>query len=104
MPTTDPQNARLRRALRIMQLRKQVLAAALATFVLAFALVAADGSMGSASTKAATSSGPADSDAIPATTDELGDDAGSFDDSGSFDDGGGGFAGSSADPVQTSQS
>ncbi len=46
------QQARLARAARIMQLRRQVLAAAAATFVLATGVVAWDGSMGGEMTSA----------------------------------------------------
>ncbi len=45
--------ARLQRTLRVVRLRRQVLAGAFATFALAFGLVAFDGSMGKATTSSA---------------------------------------------------
>jgi len=108
MPATpSPAHLRRRRTLRIAQLRQRVIAASVATFALAFALVASDGSMGS-STKASRAAAAAPSSTPPATD--------SFDDGAvappeqQFDDGGGGggggadVGGSSADPVQTAQS
>ena len=80
--------AREQRALRVGQLRNQVIAAAVATFALAFGLVAFDGSMGSqtASSTASSGSGAAvtGSAAQPPATDDLG----GFDDGRGFDDGG----------------
>jgi hypothetical protein len=119
MPTTLPtqerqaraQHARRRRTLRIAQLRRQVLAGALATFALAFALVAFDGSMGSSTKAAATSGSGASSSSpapapAPAATDQFDDGSAQQFDDGSAEqlDDGSGVAGSSADPVQTGQS
>ena len=97
----DADRAREQRALRVGRLRNQVTAAALATFALAFGLVAFDGSMGSqtASSAASAGSGAAvtGSSAQPPATDDFG----------ALDDGGGSqeFApdGSPA-PVTSSQS
>jgi hypothetical protein len=110
MPTTPsaPHDARRRRALRIAVLRQRVLAASLATFALAFALVAFDGSMGSSTKASATSGASAVSSAAPAPaaapppTDEF-DDGGGQQQQQQFDDGSG-FAGQAPEPVQTSQS
>ena len=117
-PRAIAQEARRQRGERIARLRRQVLAAAVATFALAFALVAFDGSMGT-STKAAAGSGAAATSSSQPATSASGqfddsstlDGSSGFDDSGtvgagqgSFDDGGGATTGSSADPVTTSQS
>jgi hypothetical protein len=51
------ERARQQRMLRVGQLRNQVIAAAVATFALAFGLVAFDGSMGSQTASSAASSG-----------------------------------------------
>jgi hypothetical protein len=120
--TPSPADVRQRRTFRIAQLRRRVIAASFATFALAFALVASDGSMGS-STKSRASAAPPS--ATPPATGEFDDgtvqqqqfDDGTvqqqqFDDGGGddaaqqqFDDGGSeDFGGSSADPVQTAQS
>jgi hypothetical protein len=66
--------ARLARTERIARLRRQVLAAALATFALAFGVVAFDGSMGSAaagSSAAATSSGQTAQEEFSPSGDDL---------------------------------
>jgi hypothetical protein len=77
--------AREQRALRVGRLRNQVIAAAVATFALAFGLVAFDGSMGSQTASSAASSGSGaavtGSSAQPPATDDLG----GFDDGGSQD-------------------
>jgi hypothetical protein len=101
--------------LRVAELRRRVVVASVATFALAFALVASDGSMGSSTKTRATAPAPS---APPPATDEFDDGTVQqpqqqpFDDDGGsdapqqqFDDGGSdGFGGSSADPVQTGQS
>ena len=114
MPTTPsaPHDARRRRALRIAVLRQRVLAASLATFALAFALVAFDGSMGSSTKASATSGASAVSSAAPAPapaaapppTDEFDDGGGQQQQQQQQFDDGSGFAGQAPEPVQTSQS
>jgi len=103
--TPSPADVRRRRTFRIAQLRRRVIAASVATFALAFALVASDGSMGSSTKPRASSPAPS---ATPPATDEFDDGTvqqeqqqqqQQFDDGGSND-----FGGSSADPVQTGQS
>ena len=101
-PTTDDrramaQRARHERARRIAQLRSRVVATALGTFVLAFAVIAFDGSMG-AQTTAATA---------PPETTSAGIASAATDDE--FDDDGTAAAvsadtGSSSDALTTSQS
>jgi hypothetical protein len=93
--------ARDRRALRVGQLRNQVIAASVATFALAFGLVAFDGSMGSqtASSSASPGSGAAvTGSAQPPATDDFG----------TLDDGGSGQPAPGPDqgpaPVTSSQS
>jgi hypothetical protein len=70
------EHARAQRALRVGRLRNQVLAAAVATFALAFGLVAFDGSMGThtATSSAAAGSGAAvtGSSSPPPATDDFG--------------------------------
>jgi hypothetical protein len=98
--------SRLQRTRRIAQLRRQVLATALATFALAFGLIAFDGSMGqgqasSANAAAAPSGRPTTDDLGAATSGDT------FDDSGSADDlnaAGTPTTGSSSDALTTSQS
>jgi uncharacterized membrane protein YgcG len=114
--TPSPADVRQRRTLRIAQLRQRVIVAAVATFALAFALVASDGSMGSSTKTRATAPAPS---ATPPATDAFDDGTAQqqqpFDDGSGggggvpqqqFDDGGGSndVGGSSADPVQTGQS
>jgi hypothetical protein len=105
--TPSPADLRRQRRLRIAQLRRRVLATSVATFALAFALVASDGSMGSstksranatAQTTAAPATGTLDDRTVQQEQEQqLLDDGAS--DAGASDAGA-----SSADPVQTGQS
>jgi hypothetical protein len=104
------QRARLERANRITRLRRQVLATALATFALAFAVIALDGSMGSPTSGSAAASGSG-SGAATSSAQQAQDDLATPADgtaTDGFDDTGSGSAtadsGSSADPLTTSQS
>jgi|GEM_PF-3916175 len=97
---------RLRRANRIALLRRQVMAGALSVFVLAFGLVAFDGSMGSGRSSASAASSSSSASSASAVTSQPDDDAAGFappaDDSGGFDDSG--TQGAAPDAIQTSQS
>ncbi len=88
-PAAPPQDrrraadrARAQRAQRVGQLRNQVLAAALATFALAFGLVAFDGSMGSQTASSAASPGSGTGAAVTGSSQLP-----SSDDFGALDDG-----------------
>jgi hypothetical protein len=104
------QHARLERSRRIARLRRRVLAAALATFALAFGVIAFDGSMGSTAAKSSAASGSgsaaATSSAQTAQDDPSASDdgvtTGTSDDTGSASSSSGG--GSTSDTLTTSQS
>lgn len=100
--TPSPADLRRQRRLRITQLRRRVLATSVATFALAFALVASDGSMGSSTKSRANAT--AQSTTAPATgaldDGTVQQEQQQHPDDGAVSDAGG----SSADPVQTGQS
>jgi hypothetical protein len=97
------QRARRERAHRIARLRRQVLATALGTFALAFAVIAFDGSMGSTTKSSAAAAAPAadpsaaTSAAQPVQPEQ--DDFSATDDGSSSPS-----SASSSDPLTTSQS
>jgi hypothetical protein len=97
----SPAILRRRRRLRIARLRRRVLATSLATFALAFALVASDGPMGSTTKSRANATAHS---ATPPATGGFEDDSGEQERQQQFDDGASNAGGSSADPVQTGQS
>jgi hypothetical protein len=102
--------ARLERAHRIARLRRRVLATALGTFALAFAVIAFDGSMGSATTSSAAASGSgsaAAASSAQSAQDDLSTTAGGTATDGSDATGSAPAAadsGSSSEPLTTSQS
>lgn len=99
-------HARLQRSRRIARLRYRVLAAALATFALAYGVIAFDGSMGSmaasSGSTAATSSAQTAQDDVPASDDGLSTTASG--DTGSASAASTGSDSSSSDTLTTSQS
>jgi hypothetical protein len=117
MPTISPpaptgerrtavRDARLQRALRISQLRRQVLAAALSVFAVAFGFVAFDGSMGTgrtASAAAPASSPQTSTDAFGGSTSSV-PPASAFDGASSPDGSSSSLPAQQPAPVQTSQS